>query len=125
MKSFSLPSRGSTDRPSTFQQQQVGTQSSQGSRPVSPNTPRSRDDTSDEYTQMLRLLKSHAAAIYSKGNEKMKKYQLNMQKNNSLEDMMQYVIPNIVEEQLPDGSDNNGNVNSRPPTANLTFIQYL
>ena len=47
---------------------------------------------------MISLLKSHAAAIYAKGNEKMKKYQLNMQKNTSLEEMMQYVIPNIVEE---------------------------
>lgn len=74
---------------------------------------------------MMRLLKSHAAAIYAKGNEKMKKYQLNMQRNTSLEEVMQYVIPNIVEEQLPDVPDNNGNVSSRPPTANLTFIQYL
>ena len=37
---------------------------------------------------------------------------------------MQYVIPNIVEEQLPDSPDN-GSVSSRPPTANLTFMQYL
>ena len=67
------------------------------------------------------MLKSHAAAIYAQGNQRVQRYQLNMQKDCSLEDIMQYVIPNIVKKytdvdkhQRQEYEDNNQRVPTSP-----------
>ena len=45
-------------------------------------------DPDDQYSQVMHMLKKHAAAIYARGNEKIKNYQLRMQKNNGIEELM-------------------------------------
>ena len=50
---------------------------------------------SDVFAQIVDILKKHVATICSKGNDKLFKYEMNVQREKSFEQLMLHVIPNI------------------------------